>query len=192
MAVSVSEGVSPSNTANPNAMQANEGVCPSTKSNKHHSDYIMNPGSSTFQSDKWQKGINGNVYFSKITTPNHPIPTSPLSNNIGMLSRTFSSILEKSDLFMEGALQAFLVMDNKEDTLAQSHMLQANDRNKFIAAQVPEICGLEKMPVFEVHPQSSLPQQAKLLSSIWSYCQKRWPNGELIKHKARICVDGLQ
>ncbi len=109
-----------------------------------------------------------------------------------MLSRTFSSILEKSDLFMEGALQAFLVMDNKEDTLAQSHMLQANDRNKFIAAQVPEICGLEKMPVFEVHPQSSLPQQAKLLSSIWSYCQKRWPNGELIKHKARICVDGLQ
>jgi hypothetical protein len=37
----------------------------------------------------------------------------------------------------------------------------------------------------------SLTEHAKLLGSIWSYRGgKRKPNGDLIKHKACICVDG--
>jgi hypothetical protein len=36
------------------------------------------------------------------------------------------------------------------------------------------------------------PRRAKLLSSTWSYRRKRLPNGDLLKHKARICVNGKE
>ncbi len=38
----------------------------------------------------------------------------------------------------------------------------------------------------------ALPPRAKLLSSIWSYRRKRLPNGVLLKHKSRICVNGKE
>jgi hypothetical protein len=71
-------------------------------------------------------------------------------------------------------------------------MIRAADSTPFIAAQEPEIRGLEKMQVFQYKDISELPPHAKLLSSIWSYRCKRRLNGELIKHKARICVDRSQ
>jgi hypothetical protein len=89
-------------------------------------------------------------------------------------------------------LSAYLALDNKEDVLTQSHMLKAADMDKFLTSQVPEIRGLEAMNVFQYKPMHSLPARAHLLSSIWSYRRKRKPNGELLKYKARICVDGSQ
>ena len=76
--------------------------------------------------------------------------------------------------------------------MTQSQMLKASDLDQFIASQIPEIRGLENMDVFDYKPISTLPHKARLLSSIWSYRRKRKPNGDLIKHKARICVDGSQ
>jgi hypothetical protein len=37
-----------------------------------------------------------------------------------------------------------------------------------------------------------LPSDARLVSSVWSYCHKWRPDGELLKHNARICVDTSQ
>ncbi len=71
-------------------------------------------------------------------------------------------------------------------------MLKTTDANLFIKAQIPEIRGLEKMGVFEYSPIHTLPPQARPFSSIWSYRRKRRPNGALLKHKARLCVDGSQ
>jgi hypothetical protein len=71
-------------------------------------------------------------------------------------------------------------------------MLHTSDSADFIVAQVPEIRGLERMQVFQYKAMQDLPPRAKLSSSIWSYKHKRRPNGELVKHKARICVDGSQ
>jgi hypothetical protein len=61
------------------------------------------------------------------------------------------------------------MMNNKEDTLTQSQILKTSDAASFVAAQTPEICGLEKMNVFEYLHFSKLPPKARLLSSIWSY-----------------------
>jgi hypothetical protein len=90
------------------------------------------------------------------------------------------------------SIQAYLTLNNKEDTLTQSQMLKTTDANLFIKAQTPEIRGLEKMGVFKYSPIHTLPPRARLLSSIWSYRRKRRPNGALLKHKARLCVDGSQ
>jgi hypothetical protein len=67
------------------------------------------------------------VYLSKITTPIHPSSTANFSCDIAALPRAFLCLLDKSDLFTEGAINAYLMMDNKEDTLMQSQMLWANE-----------------------------------------------------------------
>jgi len=71
-------------------------------------------------------------------------------------------------------------------------MFQAPDYHEFLKVQAMEICGLEAMEVFHYHPMTDLPPKARLLSSIWSYRRKRRPNGELLKYKACLCVDGSQ
>jgi hypothetical protein len=83
-------------------------------------------------------------------------------------------------------------MNNKEDTQTQSQMLKAPDAANFVQAQIPDLCGLENMGFFQYSPATTLLQGARLLSSIWSYHQKHHPNGDFIKHKSRLCVDGSQ
>jgi hypothetical protein len=100
----------------------------------------------------------------------------------------FSAFCNLPVLYTEASIQCFLVMNNKEDMLTQSQMLKTPDCDSFIVAQVPEIRGLEKLQVFQYQNIRDLPPNAKLLSSIWSYQRKCHPNGELVKHKARICV----
>ena len=39
-------------------------------------------------------------------------------------------------------------------------------------------------------PRSSLPSNAKPIKAIWSFKRKRFPDGRLNKHKARICAHG--
>ena len=42
-------------------------------------------------------------------------------------------------------------------------------------------------------PRSSLPLKAKPIKAIWSFKRKRFPDGRLNKHKARICAhSGMQ
>ena len=70
-------------------------------------------------------------------------------------------------------------------------MLKVHDRDEFVSTQAPgEINGLHDTGVFGYHLRSSLPADAKVLNSIWSYHRKRRLNGTLLKHKTRICADG--
>jgi hypothetical protein len=71
-------------------------------------------------------------------------------------------------------------------------MFKASDATQFIDCQQAEINGLKQFDVMDVCHISSLPPRAKLLSSIWSYRRKRLPNGTLLKHKSRICINGKE
>ena len=44
--------------------------------------------------------------------------------------------------------------------------------------------------VWEIITKSSLPTSAHIIQLIWSFKRKRNPFGDLIKHKARLCVHG--
>jgi len=87
---------------------------------------------------------------------------------------------------------ASTAVDSKADTLTQSQMLKQPDVADFLKAQLPELQGLVKMDVFDLLPIAQKPSHARLLSSIWSYRRKRNPIGDIIKWKARLCVDGSQ
>lgn len=83
-------------------------------------------------------------------------------------------------------------MDNKANTVTQFQMLKTSDKAAFLATQPKEIEGLIKMGVFDIKHVSTKPKDAHLLSSIWSYCWKRGPVGEILKYKSRLCIDGSQ
>lgn len=71
-------------------------------------------------------------------------------------------------------------------------MLKDTDKTKFLQAQQPELRGLQKMDVFDIKPMASKPSHAKLLSSIWSYREKRSRIGIILKYKAHLCMDESQ
>jgi Reverse transcriptase (RNA-dependent DNA polymerase) len=81
---------------------------------------------------------------------------------------------------------------NNPDILSQAQMFKANDHEQFIVSQLPEMKGLVDVDVFEFHSMDKLPPRARLFSAIWSYPCKCHPDGVLLKHKSRICVDGSQ
>jgi hypothetical protein len=154
--------------------------------------YEIYHGSTAFRNIKRYKGIDGNIYVPKpssVTSHTYePQSQPPLPLSIG----TFSAFYDLPFIPTEGTIQSFLAVDTREDTLTQSQMLRALDKDDFIKVQQPEIRGLENMNVFKYLPINTLPKNAKLLSSIWSYHRKRRPNGELLKYKSRLCVDGSQ
>ncbi len=85
-----------------------------------------------------------------------------------------------------------VLASNREDVLTQSQMLKTADREQFIQYKKAEIEGFLKFDVIDIHPIASLPHSAKLLSFIWSYRRKRLPNGDLLKNKSQICLNGKE
>jgi hypothetical protein len=186
-AVSVPQGISP-------ALPLADTTAPTTMtSQKAHSQYIAYHGSSNFRAYKQQKRMHGHIYILKENQPQATMHIPPNSDeNDDIMPHIFSAFTNLPVLYTETSIQSFLAMNKKEDTLTQSQMLRTTNHARFIEAQIPEIRGLEKMDVFQYKNIQDLPPRAKLLSSIWSYRRKWRPNGDLIKHKARICVDGSQ
>ncbi len=143
-----------------------------------------------YKSYKRQRGIDGAIHILVATNGLQTgIPTSnftiaPTQANI------FSAFVDLPMEHVDPCLHAFLIVDNKADTLTQSHMLQDPEISKFIQAQIPELKGLQKLDVFDIKPMSQKPNGAPLLSSIWTYRRKRSPTGEILKHKARLSLRG--
>jgi len=165
-------------------------------------------GSPALQAWKRRRDINGNVYHCPkyIRDPTkQPDPTlQPSSQSLPDLIGIFQAVVDHGIASLPASsapegdsnhdpLHSFqAALSSTEDTLSQSQMLKANDREEFEKVQIPKIRGLEKLGVFQYHKMSSLPNAAQLLNSIWSYRGKRKPTGELLKHKAKICTDGSQ
>ena len=77
-----------------------------------------------------------------------------------------------------------------DDTLTRSQILKATDKADFFAAEAKELDGLDKANVFQLVRRSDLRPGTEYMRAVWSYKRKRRVNGEIYKHKARICVDG--
>ena len=78
--------------------------------------------------------------------------------------------------------------DNGVYTLKE--MLKQEDRADFIAAMLVEIHDHEKRNHWTMIPRSEIPEGAKTILSIWSFKRKRYPDGRILKHKARLCAHG--
>jgi len=87
---------------------------------------------------------------------------------------------------------SFLALNNASDTLTRSQMLHAHDKDDFLQAEDNELSGLLKMNSWRYQCISSLPPNAQIINSIWSYCCKRTMDSHLLKHKVQLCTDRCQ
>ncbi len=69
-------------------------------------------------------------------------------------------------------------------------MLAQPDRKQFLEALLKETAEHENQDHWSVVPKSSMPQGTKPIQAIWSFKRKRFPDGSLNKHKARLCAHG--
>jgi len=155
-----------------------------------HYDYVDR--SNYYLSYRRRRGIDGTIPILMSAGPCLPCLPDTTSPAYPNLANIFSAYITLPHETIDTPLHAFSIVDNKADTLTQSQMLKAEDSPQFIASQPKEIQGLLDMKVFEILPINTKPSNARLLSSIWSYRRKRSPVGKILKHKARICVDGSQ
>jgi hypothetical protein len=74
--------------------------------------------------------------------------------------------------------------------LTHAQMKRQVDANTFIDAKRPEIEGLMDINTFKFIHKTKLQANTRYLDLIWTYRQKRRPDGSLKKYKARICGSG--
>ena len=80
-------------------------------------------------------------------------------------------------------------MANK-DTMHYGKAMKAPDVKDFICAMEKEVTDLKNTGVWKLVKKTEMSKDAKLIRLIWSFKCKRNPLGQLIKHKARLCVHG--
>ena len=94
----------------------------------------------------------------------------------------------------DGAFNYFhpfaLVSTTDNDTFTLKDMLKQDDRADFIKAMVLELDDHESRNHWTLMPRSQILSQAKIILSIWSFKRKRFPDGRIMKHKARLCAHG--
>ena len=71
-------------------------------------------------------------------------------------------------------------------------MLQENDCKDFFDAMLEEIEVHENRAHWTLMRRDDIPPGAKTIMAIWSFKRKRYPDGSLHKHKARLCAHGGQ
>jgi len=64
------------------------------------------------------------------------------------------------------------------------------DRADFVRATVKKIDDHETREHWKIMLRSDMPEGAKTIMAIWSFKRKRYPDGILNKHKARLCAHG--
>ena len=68
--------------------------------------------------------------------------------------------------------------------------MQSGDSNTFRKAMAKEISSFKEEKIFEIIPIEPKPKEKYLIPFIWLFKRKRNPIGDLIKHKARLCMYG--
>ena len=70
-------------------------------------------------------------------------------------------------------------------------MLNQKDEDDFIHAMIKEAYYHEKINHWEVVHRCDKPPGVKTILAIYDFRRKRFPNGRINKHKARICGNGV-
>ena len=68
--------------------------------------------------------------------------------------------------------------------------MHAHDHTNFLAAMITELRAHIDRGHWKLLKRSKKPPDVKTIQMVWSFKRKRRPDGSLLKHKARVCVNG--
>ena len=86
----------------------------------------------------------------------------------------------------------YMVGKEANESYTFKEMLRQDDRQQFIEAMQKEIDDHTKREHWQIILRSSMPKNIKTIMAIWAFKRKRFPDGTLNKHKARLCAHGGQ
>jgi hypothetical protein len=108
-----------------------------------------------------------------------------LSNNFDQLNGLFDDTI--NDICHQ--VHAFTTSN---ETFTYSGMLREDDHKQFFQAMEVELEDHEERNHWTLMERKDLSLGTKTIMAIWSFKQKRFPDGSLNKHKARLCAHGGQ
>jgi hypothetical protein len=126
--------------------------------------------------------LNGGVHSHQV-----------LAQSSSLLSDAIDSY-HQVNLLYDGTINCFStlaqssVASNK--TFNYKQALQQSDKIKFVKAMVHDVNDHEKQKHWTLTRCCDLPDGTKTIMAIWSFKWKRYPDGTLNKHKARLCAHG--
>ena len=85
---------------------------------------------------------------------------------------------------------ALMIAAGDNDTYTLKEMLKQEDKADFATAMVKEVKDHESRNHWSLLPRSEMPKGNKSIMSVWSFKRKRYPDGRVLKHKARLCAHG--
>lgn len=133
--------------------------------------------------------------FTILCTVNqYTMPNHQLAETSTPLERMVNRLDEANELY-DGTLNNFnhisLTSDvSSNETFTYQTAMKQDDWPMFVQAMEKEIDDHESRNHWSLVPRASLPRTAKTIKAIWSFKRKRFPDGTLNKHKARICAHG--
>jgi hypothetical protein len=78
----------------------------------------------------------------------------------------------------------------KSEVFTYTQAMRQDDRAEFIQAMIKEVEDHEGRDHWELVLRSTIPKGIKTIQAVWSFKRKRFPDGTLNKHKARLCAHG--
>ena len=126
---------------------------------------------------------------STFTMPNHrkgytPTYTENVMNRFHEVNELYDGTLNNVHHF----LYSTELSSNECFTFQQA--MKQDDKMNFVEAMEKEISDHEERSHWSIVTRSTLPKSSKPIKAIWSFKRKRKPDGELLKHKARLCAHG--
>ncbi len=112
-------------------------------------------------------------------------------------SSKFSSAIDsyhRVNTLYDGTINCFstlaLSSTASNETFTYKQALQEADYHEFVKAVIHEVDDHESQAHWTLTKRCELPSVTKTIMSIWSFKRKRYPDGSLNKHKARLCAHG--
>jgi len=97
-------------------------------------------------------------------------------------------------MLFDGTINCFSTLamsaEASNEVYTYKQAMQQEDYRDFVKAMIVEVQDHEKRGHWELMERKDMPPGTKTIMSIWSFKRKRYPNGELNKHKARLCAHG--
>ena len=132
--------------------------------------------------------------YALFSSVSYDMPRHRIAPSATYFSRCLNR-LDEVNALVDGTLNemscfAFVndLTSNESYTFSQAR--RQSDWPAFIEAMQKEVMDHQERDHWTLVPRSSIPATAKTIKAIWSFKRKRFPDGRLNKHKARLCAHG--
>jgi len=135
-------------------------------------------------------GIGALWSFATLSMPH--FYNSQCHSYVARISNDYERLNGLFDDTINDVIHHVKAFSTTNEAFTYKQMLKEDDYRDFFKAMIDEIEVHEKRDHWTLMERKDLPIGTKTIMAIWSFKRKRYPDGSLNKHKARLCAHGGQ